>query len=204
MIIENGVGNGNTLFVDANNQAHVFAESETVIQDAVNKGNAYNINTGFISLTSTGSQDNAVLYIKNNESPVNGESAISLDTLIIGINNGGVHSQTPELNIIRNPTAGTIVSGASVADIKLNRNFGSSNELDSIIYKGADGNTFTDGTDYVKAFLSTNARNVLPIDTLLEKGSSIGIEINAYLSSGTAKVYVAVIGHRLDGKNKNS
>ena len=205
MILEDGTGTGYKGGVDKNFQLHVLAETETIIQDAVVKGNAYNINTGYIDLTSTGGAsgtDSAILYFKNNESPVNGESSIFIDSIIVGINNGGTHSKTPEMTVIKAPTAGTIISGASAVSVNSNRNFGNSGELASLVYKGADANTLTGGTTFLPAFLTVNSRSVIAIDTLLKKGSTMGIKINPYLSSGTARVYIALVLHRVDGNNQ--
>ena len=74
MIIENGVGDATKARVDGNNQVHVFAVTEDEQNSAAEKGQLYNINTGLIALT--GTSDSAVLYFKNNESPINGESNI--------------------------------------------------------------------------------------------------------------------------------
>jgi len=201
MIIENGVGNGSKALVDKNNQLHVLAESETIVQDAVKKGNAYNINTGWIDLTS--STESAVLYFKNNEAPVNGESSISIDAIAIGIDSLGTTSGLSDITIIRNPTAGTIISSASNVDINQNRNFGSSNTLSSLAYKGAEGNTITDGNDFAKFGQAAGTRGYYSLDTILQKGSSIAIKIDTQTSSGTTRIYCALIIHRIDGNNED-
>jgi len=199
MIIENGLGNGNKAAVDDNNQLHVTSVTETIVQDAVRKGNAYNINTGWINLTTT--TESAVLYFKNNESPVNGESSVSIDAIIIGIDSLGTQAGLCDITIIKNPTAGTIVSGASAVDMNANRDFGSSNELSSLAYKGAEGNTLTGGTDFATFGQNVGTRGFYSIDTLLRKGSSIGVKIDTQTTSGTTRLYVAMILHRVDGNN---
>ena len=49
--------------------------------------------------------------------------------------------------MLRNPTAGTIVSGASAVAMNANRNFGSANTATAAIYSGKVGGTLTGGTD---------------------------------------------------------
>ena len=199
MIIENGLGNGNKVAVDSNNQMHVTAITESVIQDGVHKGNAYNINTGWIDLTTT--TESAVLYFKNNESPTNGESSISLDAIAIGIDSLGTQAGLCEITLLRNPTAGTIISSPTNVSMNANRDFGSSNELASLAYKGAEGNTLTDGTDFAIFGQNAGTRGFYTIDAVLRKGSSIGIKIDTQTTSGTTRIYAALIMHRVDGNN---
>lgn len=185
--------------VDQNNQLHAFVVDSTVVQDATNKGNAYNINTGLIGLTST--SESAVFYFKNDEALINGESSFIIDAIIIGIDNEGTTAGMSLITLVENPTAGTIVSGASVAPMIKNRKFGSNNTLDSIIYKGAEGNTFTDGEDFGIILQSPGTRATYPVDIELTKGTSFGIKMDTDTSAGTTNVYVAVVGHKKDGKN---
>ena len=139
--------------VDQNNQMHVKAIDQTVIQDATSKGNSYNINTGTIGLTN--STASSVLYFKNDEDPVNGESTIVIDAIAIGIGDGGTKDEKSIITIVRNPTAGTTVSNANNVDMNQNRNFGSTNTLSSttLAYKGAQGETLTDGDDFACNFI---------------------------------------------------
>ena len=201
MIIENGVGNANKGLVDGNNQLHGLSISVTDIQDAVIKGNAYNINTGLVGLTAA--TESAVLYFKNDESPVNGESGIVIDAIAIGIDDEGTTTGMTAITIIRNPTTGTIIDGTSAVDMNQNRNFGSSNALasTSLAYKGAEGNTFTNGADIALFLQQPGTRAYYSIDMELERGSSIGIKMDTDTSGGTTNVYVALILHRVDGKN---
>lgn len=189
--------------VDLNNQVHALATSKTVVQDATDKGNSYNINTGWIGLTS--STASAVFYMKNNEPPVNGESSFVIDTIIVTIDAVGTTTtgDMADIVIVANPTGGTIVSGASAVAYNSNRNLGSSNTLDSstLIYKGAEGNTLTGGTSWGLIGQNVGSRVSYPVDIEVPRGSSIGVTIDTQTTSGTTSVYVAVIGHRKDGYN---
>lgn len=199
-IIKDGTGKGYSAKIDSGNNLHTVSIQETKIQNAVSEGNAYNINTGEIALTS--STESAVLYFKNNESPLNSESGISIDTIIVGVLDGGTVGNDCKITILKNPTAGTIVSNATAVDMNQNRNFGSSNTLDSLAYKGAEGYTFTDGEDFGIVYQSQGSRAVIPIDVILEKGNSIGVKIDTNTNSGTTNVYAALVLHRIDGSIK--
>ena len=200
MRLEDGQGTGYQQHVDKNQQAHTFCITETERNNAVETGLAYNVNTGIIALT--GSSDSAIMYFKNNESPINGEADLVIDTIIIGINTlSATITEKTVATIIRNPTAGTIVSNATAVDMKGNANFGSSNTLDSLIYKGADGYTLTDGDDYAKVLCKSDERTTIPeLNIDLPKGSSIGIKLDINTSGG-GNVYAAIVCHRKDGNN---
>jgi hypothetical protein len=197
--IENG-GSGVKIgmHVDANEQAHVHAITRTTTQDALEKGNAYNINTGVIGLTTT--SESSVLYFKNDEAPVNGESSFIIDAIAVGIGDGGTQDEKATITVVRNPTA---ASFSTDVDMKQNRNFGSSNELatTTLVYKGAEGATLTGGDD-IAIFFQSGVRGYYPIDIEVPRGSAIGVQINSQTSAGTTDVYAAIIGHRKDGKNK--
>ena len=199
MIIEDGTGSGHKVQVDSGNHMHTFAINRSEIQAAVKGGRAYNINTGWIGLTTA--TESAVLYFKNDESPSNGESRISVDAIAVGIDDEGTTAGMSTITVVRNPTAGTIVSGATAVDMNQNRNFNSSNTLGSttLAYKGAEGNTFTDGDDIAIFGQQPGARAYYGVDFILGRGDSIGVKIDTDTSSGTSNVYVALIIHRVDG-----
>lgn len=200
MIIENGVGVSNKLRIDANSQAHVFAVIEDEQNSAAEHGLLYNINTGLIALT--GSSDSAVLYFKNNESQLDGESNIIITSMIFWM---GTRTATVTddalITIVRNPTAGTIIDDANAASMVSNSNFGSSNTLDSLIYSAsATGKTLTGGTDHAMVGIGEGRTPVHELNIDLAKGSSVGVKIDLNTSGG-ANVYCAIIAYRKEGKN---
>lgn len=187
--IRGATGNSYGVKVGSDFRLATRSVSATEIQDAVKTGRSYNINTGEISI----SADSALLYFKNNE-----DEDFFVDSIAIGLTDGSA-SDIQKVTVIRNPTAGTIVSGASAVAINQNRNFGSSKTLaNSLAYKGASGNTITDGSDIALLFQTDNGRLFADVDFLLPKGSSIGVEIDVNLSSGSMGVYVALIGHLVE------
>jgi len=194
-------GTGSSMFakVDKNHQLHVFGVTESEQNSAVEDGQAFNINTGIIALT--GSSDSALFYMKNNESPLNGDSNVVIDSIIVGINTiSATITESPILTIIRNPTAGTVVSDATACPMKSNSNFGSANVLDSIIYIGADGKTLTDGTDHAIVLCKEGRTTIPELAIDLPKGGSLGVKLDLNTSGG-ANVYIAVVCHRKDGNN---
>jgi hypothetical protein len=167
--IIDGTGTGKKVRVDNANRLHTHSVNETLIEYASSQGDSYNINTGTINLTSA--TESALLYFKNNG---NNDIHIASVGYLIGNSTGG----TGDLHttVTKNPTTGTIISGASNVGINTNKNAGSSRIMDIDAFKGAEGNTFTDGTDFYYSLLSGSAKSYV-IATgaiVLPKGSSIG------------------------------
>lgn len=185
-IITDGSGAGYSAAVNSENRLEVHSVSEPEIGHAVEGGLGYNINTGNITLSAA----SGVLYFKNNES-----KPFVLQAIAIGLGSATV-SDSPEITIYRNPTTGTLISGASAVAYNQNRNFGSSETLaSSIAYKGASGNTIADGNVIALFYQTAPSRGYYSIDMQLEKGSSVAVYIDPKLSSGSVKCYAAIIGY---------
>jgi hypothetical protein len=202
-IIKDGTGGGNTASVTRSNRVEVFAVTLADRENSTDLGDAYNINTGKIALTS--STESAILYFKNGESPQNGESAIHLESIIVGLEDSAAttHNQNvANFTIVSNPTAGTIVTNAVAVDQNANRNFGSSNTLatTTLAYKGVEGDTFTDGTDWGVFDASFDARSVIPVDIALPAGSAIGIKADCGVTADNTDVYVVLVIHRVQAR----
>lgn len=198
LVIKNG-SNGNTAFVDSSKRLHTYSVTETASRYASETGDSFNINTGIINLTSD--SKSAILYVKNNESR---DMIIEGIYYLIGNSTGGTGDVL--ISVLRNPTAGTIVSGASDVEIKgVNRNFGSSKTLSADMYKGAEGNTLTDGDKVIETILNQSPQRVFinAGDIILQKGSSIGIEITPASSNTDVDVEAALSVHLYDS-NANS
>ena len=188
--IIDGAGDGYRAKVDSNKRLHTFAISEGYSIDTAINGKNYNINTG--SLTLTSANESAVLYIKNNED----ESFIIEDVIVIlGTSTGGTGDLA--VSIVRNPTLGTIIDNATDVSISANRNFGSSSQLTADQYKGAEGYTLTNGTDFSDTTRSS-AGTVIHFDAdvmILPKGSSVGVNITPQPSNTSMSVKVAIVGY---------
>lgn len=190
--IIDGKGTGSRARVDSDNRLHTFSIAEDLSIEAAKLGKNYNINTGSILLASA--NQSAVLYIKNNE---DSDFVIEDVIVILGTSTGGSGDLTIEL--IRNPTTGTIISGASDVSIIGNRNFGSSKSLVADVFKGAEGNTLTNGDDFAVTTRSTSS-TVVHFDSdviILPKGTSIGVNVTPQPSNTAMSVKVAIVGYLL-------
>ena len=75
-----------------------------------------------------------------------------------------------------------------------NRNYGSSNTLaDSLAYKGATGDTITDGTDHLFIYLGTSGRSFVAINEVLPRGTSLGVKVKPQTSNTSQVLYCAAI-----------
>lgn len=185
--IVDGTGTQFQAYVDNTNRLHTRSISRSEAQDAAACERSYNINTGTITIT--GSSVSALIYIKNNES-----LQLAISSVVLGVGDATV-SDVGELVIIRNPTGGDIISDATPVDQNQNRNFGSPETLTADTFKGKDGGTVSGGDDLGLFFAKDNDRLFAPIDLVLERGSTLAVTYNPLLSSGTVKVYVALLVH---------
>jgi hypothetical protein len=187
--LKDGTGNGVNAKVGADNRLQVRAISETEVVHNGELGNAYNFNTGMISV----SGDATLIYLKNNA-----DEALIIGAIALGIFEGGTYSDDPYLTVVRNPTGGDIVTDATAITVSGNRNCGSSKEAEADIYKGKTSGTMTGGSDLALLQATPGGRSYYGIDLILPKGASIGIKLDANLSSGSMNVYAVLIGYYKD------
>lgn len=184
-----GTGSGYTAKVDSENRVRTLAVTVSSCDDATDKGNSYNINTGLVTLTSAA--ESGILYIKNGEDK---HLHLSSVVVILGPSTGGSATDTTRIRFYRNPTTGTLISNATAVADNGNRNFGSSNELtDTLAYAGATGNTVTDGEVIIESLVSPGNRISFDIDMVLPKGKSIAISLEPNDSNTSMKTMVAAI-----------
>ena len=168
--IKDGTGTGNLARVDKENRVLVRAVTETEIEKAVLDGRAFNINTEFLPVSSSG--ENALLYVKNNETEKLIVAAWFVGTGV----NGGTITESSLVRTYYNPTGGTLIASAS-AVTPVNRNAGSSQVLLADCYKGGDGFTIT-GQDTPVVLYQTqgaNSRSFGNVFLTLPKGSSLAV-----------------------------
>ena len=137
--IKDGSGTGNLARVNANNRLYSNAVTIDENLQATKIGNSYNINTGAITLTDAARTP--IIYLQNNENQPLHISAIAVG---LGPTTGG-SGGIPNIFVVRNPTGGTIISGATAVSINSNRNYGSANTLTADAYSGGTGVTLTGG-----------------------------------------------------------
>jgi hypothetical protein len=190
-ILKNGTGDGYTAQVDARNRLKTRAITQSETQFANLLGDAYNINTGTVSI----SGDTGILYFKN----LDAEDFV-LDSFAVGVG-AGSFSDSVVVTVIRNPTAGTLIDTATAVDMNQNRNFGSSKTLSGNAYKGASGATVTGGDNIAQFFQTGQGRLFATVDFELPKSSAVGLKVEPNLSSGSVNMYAALIGHLKDSKD---
>lgn len=187
--IIDGSGSGNRAKVGEDQRLQVRAISEDEAVHNAELGNAYNFNTGNISITA----DATLIYLKNNS-----DNNLILKTIVVAGYDGLTHTDFPTLTVVRNPTGGDLISDATAVSMNQNRNFGSSKTAVVDAYKGKVGGTLTGGDDIAILQASKTGRSTYPIDLLLPKGGSIGITLDVTVSAGSANWYCALIGYFKD------
>jgi hypothetical protein len=194
MIINDGTGTGNQAQVDITKRLRTRSVSSTEPQEAAREGLAYNINTGTITLTSA--SESSVLYVKNNET-----NLLHLEAIAVGLDRavGSTSGDMVKITLIRNPTAGTVVSDATAVDMNHNRNFGSTLTLTTDVYKGGEAKTLTDGSDIAQFFASPSSRLFADITFMLPRSQSVGIKIDPPSGTTSMNCYVALICHLENG-----
>ena len=185
--IRNGFG-GPVVDAKVNERGRVsvqaISESEAVAANEL--GDAYNINTGFITLTDD--NETAVLYFKNNE-----QRDYIVELIVIGTGPSTGGSGIVKSKFIRNPTTGTIVSSATAVDVNSNRNYGSTKTITVDAYKGATGNTITNGDDHIIVKVNSDNRNVFGINEIIPFGTSIGVNFTPPSGNTSMEIYVALV-----------
>ena len=177
MQIQDGSGSGFSAKVDSHKRLHVDSVTFGRSEQEAELGNAYNINTGVINLSAVA--DSAVLYVENT-----GDEDLVVGGLFYNLGTSDVSGDIL-VTVIRNPTAGTCISDATAADMPgVNRNFGSSKTLPALVYKGAEGKTFTDGDDVIQSIVQAPSRTVIVVgDIIVPKGSAIGVKVKPFTSN---------------------
>jgi hypothetical protein len=144
---------GNVQTVDKSSRAHTFSVTRGSGQQAAADKSAWNINSGLVTLTTPG--ESGVFYFKNVESFNVDVASI---VVILGPSTGGVTTDTTQVRVYKNPTAGTLISNAVTAGVIVeNRDFdaGAASQLNnSLAYVGVEGDTITDGTLYISIAVS--------------------------------------------------
>lgn len=170
-------GTGTKLKVRVNSENRLLSQtiSESEFDHAVGKGEAYNINTEFITVT--GSSEVPLLYIKSTA-----DRDLVLNAWFIGTDaNTGTATRLSLFRVYKNPTSGTIISsGTDITPV--NRNFGSTNEFEGIAKKGGDGFTVSgyQSTPVLYQTQGTQQRNFGTVQLVLTKGTSVVVTYQHY------------------------
>jgi hypothetical protein len=183
-------------YIDSNQHLHTEAVTRAEKDQAALKGWRFNVNTGDITVTNA--TETSVLYVKNT-----GDDDLVLDSLIYNLGNTTSGTGDVKIDVVRNPTAGDIITNANdVAvgpGVSANQNFGSTNTMTGLFYKGATGETLLSGGDGVSVSTRSAAntgRIVIGLGaTSLPKGSAIGINYTPPTSNTSQTVQFAIACH---------
>ncbi len=186
--IKDGTGTGYSAGVDSENRLKTHAITEMSEVHANGKGDAYNLNTGIVTLTNA--LETSLFYLKNNE-----DVDFVISAVVVGIWASDGDGLDMRATFIRNPTTGDIITNANAVAINSNRNYGSTNTLTADVYVGASGETKTNGGDHILIRVSEESRNFITINEIIPKGASFGVNILPPTSNTSMNCYVAVIGY---------
>ncbi len=186
MIIDDGTGSGNKSKVDSDNRLHTNAITRTELELAVLLGNAFNVNTGLITLTNAG-VNNGIVYYKNTG---NEDLIISEILIIIGSSTGGSGDGT--INVYKNPTTGTLISGTLAVESNVNRNFSNFKSLSADLYKGATATTVTNGDVFGSTVRNgSSVINFTSSPISLGKGNSLAITYSPPAGNTSQSIRIA-------------
>lgn len=190
--IRDGKGSGRRLSINRLNRAETESVTFDREDDAIQRGLGYQITSGPVTFTA-GTTASGVLYFKNKEDV---DCVLDRVVLMIGTSVAGTVTGDWTHRIVRNPTGGTLISGATPAGIS-NSNHGSNNVLNGgdCIYSGTEGTTITGGAGAPLPVQQTNNRIVFPVGRRIPKGSSFAVEITAPTLAGGASVIGISVAH---------
>lgn len=182
--------------VDQNQRGHNSTVNLVEKDHACTVGWKFNINTGDITVTNA--TKTSVLYVKNTSI-----HPLSLDSLIYNL--GASTSGTGDvlIDILRNPTAGDIIDNTNNCavgpGVEANQNFGSTNIMTGLFYKGATGETALSGGNsetILTRSASITGRIFIDLGKLiLTQGTAIGVNYTPPTSNTSQKVQFAIAVH---------
>jgi len=187
--IRDGIGKGFSALVDKFNLLGTHSFTEAFKEFRVSStGQAFNINTGTVTLTEPTAS--AVFYLSNTGSTI---WRIPLILYLIGTSTGGTGDGV--VDIYKNVTGGSIVDNAIAVDMQESRNIGSSAVLTGSIFKGAEGNTRTGGTQIVSTIVRQTQRIAIEVgDIVVPPGNNLMVVHTPQPSNSNVKCqYVAEI-----------
>jgi len=185
--------------VDSNQHLHTEAVTRVEKDQADRQGWKFNINTGDITLTNA--TLTSVLYVKNTAN-----DDIIIDSLIYNLGNTTSGTGDVVISVLRNPDAGSMITNANDVlvgpTVVANQNFGSTNLMTGLFYKGATGETALSGgqgTTITTRSSSATGRIFISLGSMtLPKGSSLGINYTPPTSNTSQICQFALACHVRD------
>jgi hypothetical protein len=168
--IKDGTGRGFLAKVTRDNELLIHGSTETHLSEAVGNGRAWNLGTGYLTLTSANASD--ILYLKNT-----GIEDLSIDLYVVltKASTGGAGGEVL-VEILRNPTAGTVISDANSLT-PVNMDFSAAATIFGDMYYGGEGKTLTGHTQSLNSKTTDNNRLLLGILTKIPQGASVGMRV---------------------------
>ena len=164
--------------------------NSTEQQDAVVDGRAYNINTGWETITS----NSALLYFENQEDD---DADIFIDALALGFKEDGA-TDVNSVYFVSAPTGGTLYDATTDCSMIANRRIGSGKSLNAntkAYESTATGQTLTGGSDSALFAQNDGGRLYATVDFVLPKGQTCGIRVDV-ASDFSDDIYAALVIHK--------
>ena len=187
--IQDGTGSSKKAKVSNSNKLFVESVIRSEREEEGILGEAYNVSTGFVRLTSA--NQSSVLYFKNNEDV----DLIVTEFLFAVRDSTGGTTRHIRVDIIKNPIS---MGSGSGTDLNIsNINFGSSNTVNSDSEIGQEGSTLNNGTTYLLLVAPLDNLTTEVASTIIPKGSSIGVNVVPPTSNTALDVNVEIKLHKL-------
>lgn len=172
--IQDGTGTGQQLKITELSRALTDSiTEERAVFNSVEQGNTFLVVSDFLTFTGSTGVENGIIYIKNN-------SDKKMLVHHIKLWNGSSGTGQNKIRTYRNPTTGTLISGANTATIE-NINFGSANTYEGLGYQG-DGTalTVTDGDIFGRYYFGGGSGMYSAMwngAIVLEKSNSLAVTV---------------------------
>jgi hypothetical protein len=179
-ILQSGDNNAYKAAIDSDGRLTTKSFQESFEEKSVFQGDAYNLNTGDITI---GAAASGVSYLKNTDPNV----TLIVKSFIYLLGNSGVSGEDGLVTIIENPTSGTLLSGS--AGTPKNRNAGLQQKTLNVDWRiGSAGATVTGGSTLIDSRLATPiGRSVVAVPVAVPPGSSLAIKYTPQ-SSNTSQI----------------
>lgn len=179
IVIASGGTRSYKALVDAEGRLTTKTFTQTFNERATSIGDAYNLNTGDLTLTSGNAS--GVFWLKNNEQ----KKIIVTSYIYLFGNTDGAATEDGLVQVLENPTGGTLLT--STAGTLKNRNVGLQTKIIDVDWRiGAEGKTVTGGSVIIETrFASPVGRQTVPVETAIPQAGSIAIKYTPRSSNTT-------------------
>lgn len=175
-MLVDGRGSGNKAHVDSENRLHVESVSRSRFAHvAEHHESAFIVNSGFVNITTTGNW-NGLIFMKNVD------AGVEIHIEKIRICGTGASMSFCQIELVRNPTVGSIVTDDSPVTVYGNSTFASTlspfNSAE-ILRATAQGKDVTDGYTFDNFVVHTPGHDTIHFDgaIILDKNNSFAIRV---------------------------